>query len=353
MAGNGNTLVRPKQFQNPDRIVAGSPLAIQGIFLEVIRERFKEDAGIDIVWREDITLTDILIEAGYNEETESRGETPAVYINRLQTVPSKQIVGDRVGVRLPDHLEGFGALTTVQLSIDCISNDNGESAVIGDIVQFMILASQDVIQREFGLYDLSHPALGQTVPYEQNTTKWNTQISFAVQFWIRWSQVPIAPLLQQVYTRVTPRGENASNAFTESVINSLRRGDVFDPTQLRPGADVPPSRISIVGPPGPAGPPGPPGAPGVSPEVEALCVDQNLTGVIDGVNKVFTTDVTFKHDTKFKELFYVNGIRQKIGASCDYTISESTPLAGFDTITMTYEPIVGDVLIVDYYADTP
>lgn len=256
-----------------------------------------------------------------------------------------------MGVRLPDHLEGFGALATVQLNIDCVSNDDGESTILGDLVQFTILTAQDIIQKEFGFYDLTHPTLGQTVPFERNQTKWNTPVSFSVQFWIRWAQVPIAPLLQQIAQRITASGENASGHFIDATINSFRRGEVFhDPD---PGAPLPPSRISIVGPPGPAGPAGPPGAPGSVTIQDALCIDQALTGVINGSNTVFTTAVVFLHDAKFKEIFYVNGQRQKEGSGCDYEISESTVGGGFDTVTMAYAPTTRDQLTIDYYPDTP
>lgn len=352
MAGHENSLVRPKEFvQDPLKIAAGSPLAIQGVFLEVIRERFRTDAGLGIIWRPDITETDILVEVGYNEETESRSQVPAIYVNKLDTTPGRVIIGDRVGVRLEDHCEGFGAVATVGISIECVSNDEGESAVLGDIVQYMLLASQDVIQREFGFYDISHPSLGQTVPYDRDTNKWLTGVQFQVQFWIRWKQVPIRPLLQQIAQRVSSLGQDASVFFTDSTINSLRRGEVLDPATQVPGADLPPSRVSIVGPPGPPGPqgePGPAGAPGTT---VLLLVDQTLTGLVNDVNTTFTTATPFIHVLNQKELFYVNGVRQKFGATCDYTVSESVPSAGFDTINMTYAPETGSVLTIDYYED--
>lgn len=354
MAGHENSLVRPKEFvQDPLRIAAGSPLAIQGVFLEIIRERFREDAGLGMAWRPDITETDIVIEAGFNEETESRSQTPAVYVNRLQTVPAKVIIGDRVGVHLPDHCEGFGAINTVAISIDCVSNDEGESAILGDIIQYMLLASQDVIQREFGFYDMTHPSLGQTSPYERDTTKWNTPVQFQVQFWIRWSQVPIRPLLQQIAARITANGIDTTGHFVDVTINSFRRGELLDSEDIVPGSELPPSRVSIVGPPGPQGPPGPPGPAGAPGTSIFLLVDQPLAGTQNGVNTVFTTSKKFLRNANVKEMFYINGIRQKEGIGCDYEVSESVPLAGFDTITVAYAPRPTDVLTIDYYEDTP
>jgi hypothetical protein len=354
VAGHENSLVRPKEFiQDPLKIAAGSPLAIQGVFLEIIRERFRADSGLGIVWQPDITETDVVIEVGFNEETESRSQTPAIYINKQDTVPAKIMVGDRAGVSLPDHCEGFAAITTVGIVIDCVSNDEGESAIVGDIVQYMLLASQDVIQREFGFYDMSQPSLSATEPYDRDTKKWNTQVQFQVQFWIRWSQVPIRPLLQQIATRITAQGNDAAGFFHDITINSLRRGEVLDPATQIPGAELPPSRVSIVGPPGPAGPAGPPGPAGAPGATVLLLIDQPLTGVQNGINKVFTTSLKFSHSATQKEMVYFNGIRQKEGVGCDYIASESIPLAGYDTLTFDAAPRANDVLTIDFYENVP
>lgn len=220
MAGHETKAVRPRTPQDALRIAAGSPLAIQGIFLEVIRERFKPNCGLEWIWDPDPTLTKIFIETSFNEELEARNVAPAVYVTRLQSVPVKMAVGDRAGVHLPDHLEQFKALMRVDIAIECESNDEGESTIIGDIVQFMILASQDVIEREFGFYSFTHPVLGQTIPSERDQTKWSTQISFSVEFWIHWAQVPIAPLLQQLSQKVNITG---TDLFRQTVLNSMRR----------------------------------------------------------------------------------------------------------------------------------
>lgn len=222
MAGHEHSQVRPKTSQNRSRISAGSPLAIQGLFLEILRERFKEGNGLNLVWRDDITRTEVLIETSYNEETESRSQAPAIYVTRLESRPTREILGDRAGVELKEHLEGFAALMTVTMYLECVSNDEGESAILGDTVQFTLLTAQDVIQKEFGFHHFEHPVLGQTVPYDRDTKKWSTPVSFSVQFWIRWSQVPIVPLLQQIRERITDQG---SDIFQETVLTSMRRAD--------------------------------------------------------------------------------------------------------------------------------
>jgi len=226
MAGNGVTLVRSKELpQDPAKVLPGSPLAIQGVFIEILRERFAPDAGIEWAWDEDPTKTGILIEASYNEETEARNTTPALYVTRLQTIPAKVVVGDRAGVELKSAKEAFGALTTVAMQIECVSKDEGESAQLGDLTQFTLLAAQDVIQREFGFHDMTHPTLGQTTPYSRDVNHHSTVVEFQVQFWIRWSQTPISPLLQQISQRITASGSNATGYFSEVTLTSLKRGE--------------------------------------------------------------------------------------------------------------------------------
>lgn len=220
MAGNETRAVRPHTPQDRLKVAAGSALALQGIFLEILRERFQENAGLEWYWNSDPTLTKILIETNLNEELETRNQVPALYVSRLQTTPSKIAVGDRAEVNLPDHKEYFKALMRVDMQVDCVSNDEGESTVLGDIVQFMLLASQDVIQNAFGLHDFTHPVLGQTVPSTADQTKWVSSVNFSIEFWIHWTQVPIAPLLTQLAQRITIDG---ADTFTKTVLNSMRR----------------------------------------------------------------------------------------------------------------------------------
>lgn len=225
MAGNGDSYVRPKTEQDANRIVAGSPLALQGIFLEILRERFSPEAGLDMVWDSDPTATGVLIEAAYNEETDSRSQAPAIYVERLACVPLDTVIGDRAGVFLPSHLEGFYAQMRADFQIECVTNDRGVSAILGDIVQWMLLGSSDVIMRHFGFRNIAKPILGETIPFERNQTKWNTPVTFQVEYEVRWAQVPIAPLLQQISNRTTLSDSSTPDEFFHEVtINSLQRG---------------------------------------------------------------------------------------------------------------------------------
>lgn len=78
-------------------------------------------------------------------------------------------------------------------------------------------------------------------------------------------------------------------------------------------------------------------------------VDQPLVGLIDDINTVYTSATKFKHTAVLREMFYINGVRQREGVGKDYVVSESVPALGYDTITVAYAPEVGDELVLDFY----
>lgn len=225
MAGNEYHQVRPQTPQDRNVVAAGSPLAVLGIFLEALRERFREDANVQWVWRLDNATTDLLIELGYNTHTEAPSYTRALFINRLSSSPATIAVGDRAGVHLPDHLEGFVAMMTNEISIDCVAVEAGDSMLLADIVQHFVLASGNILEAMFGFHDVSMPMMGQTAPFTHDQEKFSTPVTFAVQYHVRWTTVKIRPLLQQIVTRVADAasGLDATGAYVEAAVTSLSR----------------------------------------------------------------------------------------------------------------------------------
>ena len=192
-----------------DPIVVGSPLAIVGIFVAVLRERFAPGNGPEQwPWEEDLTKTGIVIESGFATlSLEEKNKKPAIFVDKDESVYGKMIIGDRVGVKLRNMLDAQWTLSTVPIVIECVSDAKGESAVIGDITQWTIHASSDAIQGAFSLHDMSPPVLGRTVPYESDKESWVTPVSFQVQYNVRWTTVPIAPILRELRARVHAVGD--------------------------------------------------------------------------------------------------------------------------------------------------
>lgn len=85
-----------------------------------------------------------------------------------------------------------------------------------------------------------------------------------------------------------------------------------------------------------------------SPSIFPQIVDGDvLAGTIDGVNRVFTTSDKFVMEFGGAQVMvHVNGVRQKL--TDDYSVSESVPGLGFDTITFVVAPKPGDNLLADY-----
>ncbi len=76
--------------------------------------------------------------------------------------------------------------------------------------------------------------------------------------------------------------------------------------------------------------------------------DADLIGTQDGANATFTTSTKFRHTSQFKEVIFVNGLRNHIPE--DYAILESGgPETGYDTIVFIIPPEADDVITIDYF----
>jgi hypothetical protein len=74
------------------------------------------------------------------------------------------------------------------------------------------------------------------------------------------------------------------------------------------------------------------------------------TGTINGVNTVFSTPTDFVHNGVNNEMVYLRGKRVKGGVGNDYVASESGGIGtGYDRITFSVAPKVGDNILIDYY----
>ena len=77
--------------------------------------------------------------------------------------------------------------------------------------------------------------------------------------------------------------------------------------------------------------------------------DQPLTGTQDGVNEAYTTELPFVAVGPSAQSVYRNGVRQRVGAGNDYTVSESMgPGTGYDMITFNSPPLPLEYLTIDF-----
>lgn len=76
--------------------------------------------------------------------------------------------------------------------------------------------------------------------------------------------------------------------------------------------------------------------------------NQTLTGLINGINTVFTSPIRWIRNLQVSEALYLNGQRLTHGVGNDYVATESIPGFGYDIITMAFAPSPGDVLLIDF-----
>ena len=69
-----------------------------------------------------------------------------------------------------------------------------------------------------------------------------------------------------------------------------------------------------------------------------------------GNPQVFTTPEKFVHIVPGSSIaVYFNGQRLEQGIGCDFTVSESVPTAGYDTVSLLFTPVMGDKVFADYF----
>lgn len=198
----------------------GSKLAVLGVFVEVIRQRFSAsvvEASFPWRWSTNVQETKLAIESAFNEDQEHRNKRPAVFIDCDEQVMGRTVLGDRVGKDWKSGLEGFWGLQAVPILIECIASKRAESAIIGDLVGNFLHASSDLIQAKFGFHDMTPVTVGRTQPIGRDKNEWITPVTFTTQYPARWTNTPTGPLLQRIEARVMTSGVDSATEFFESI----------------------------------------------------------------------------------------------------------------------------------------
>lgn len=209
-------VVAPEQPQQLN-IRPGSSLAVIGVFVEVIRKRFKLGMGLPWVWDNDIKKTTVAIDSAFNEDKENSNVRPAIYVDRDDMVLGRTVLGDFVGQHLASGLKAFWALQTVPILIECVAAKKGESAVVADLVGVFLHASSDLIQAKFAFHEMTPVTVGRTQPFARDKLQWVTSVTFSVQYDMRWTNKPTAPLLQEIEAAIRASNVEDATAFFERI----------------------------------------------------------------------------------------------------------------------------------------
>ncbi len=221
----------PKLLPSPEElqqvsIRPGSKLAVIGVFVEILRRRFAIDTtSADFQWRwdADITKTKLAVESAFNEDKTHRNFRPAIYVDCDDQTMGRVVLGDRVGQNLKSGLEGFWNLQSVPVLIECVAAKRAESAALGDVVGVFLHASSDLIQAKFGFHDMTPVTIGRTQPSPRDKDQWITAVTFVVQFNMRWTNTPTAPLLAELEVDIVQSGVESATEFFESIALAWKR----------------------------------------------------------------------------------------------------------------------------------
>jgi len=185
-------------------ITLSTPLVVVGMLTHVIRQRFipapLTSPVLPWTWSDDLENTGIFVESGFNKELEARTTRPGVWVDQMQTVYQRSSIGhqDQNPFDIKTSLESFHIFGHTDVAVDCTSPNHGESLMLGSIVQDFIQMSTFLIQKWFGLREISEVVLNRTSPFEHDDQLWSTQVQFRVGYETRWATMQILPLLNQI-----------------------------------------------------------------------------------------------------------------------------------------------------------
>lgn len=225
-----STIGTPRVDGSHGDIFPGSPLAVLGVFVEVLRARFRGDnlGKTSYYWDNDPTprATEtgepdaprkLIIESQYQQYPDSRDVQPALFVERGALSFSQVAIGNRA-----DHDQRTGEDMylmngSMPISILCVSPVRGESMELGALIGFYLAAMRPQLREIFGFQDVAMPVIEGTQIYRRSTNDietWITPISTMVTCKYLWVETPIVPKLREIYARIIA-GETRSNLLTK------------------------------------------------------------------------------------------------------------------------------------------
>ena len=221
----GNALPR-LEGEGPD-VFPGSSLAVVGLWVFALRERFKYNEAYPLPWKWEHELRPeeteegntnhprkIHIESAYNTEKPVRNYRPYIVVGKGggNTTADKVSINNFVGRNQYTGKKAYHCYATMPVVLECGAESAGSSSTIGDVVFSFILSTREVFRQDFGLHEITEPILTDTVPKEDDKEVWVTNIQFQVQYDMRWGVEPIAPVLRDIRAAIRGR-QNAAETF--------------------------------------------------------------------------------------------------------------------------------------------
>lgn len=214
-----------KQDAAPTIFQLSTPIAVIGMYVDVIRQRFIADANSDPelnwTWEEDLSTTRIFIESGYNVNLEARTTRPGVWVDREQNHYLQWSIGnqDQIPRYIQTGMEVYYAPCEMDMMVDCTSPNRGESMLVGSIVQDFLQLTTPLINRCYSVRSVSPMVLGKTQKYEEDDTLWNTRINFRINYEMRWSTGPATVALNRLKAQIIGGTAGGETRMVEIALN--------------------------------------------------------------------------------------------------------------------------------------
>lgn len=212
-------------MSNPE-IPVKSPLALIGVFLSILRERFSPGNGLTWTYSEgeDARLTNpISIEAGRNEHTEEKNKRPAIYVLRGPVGFKQAGIGDYNAIQMKSGARVYYATAETSFNFVVESNEEGEAAQIADIVLSTVMMGSDLIERAFAFRKLGPFGISAASRPVYDNDVSQIVISMGLTYDVRWGTIPISPLLNEIVVKSRNSNYNSNDEyFTEIYKRSIR-----------------------------------------------------------------------------------------------------------------------------------
>jgi len=181
-----------------------SPLALTGVFLCILRERFHEKYELPWKWYsgdEGRLSSTILIEDHQNPETEDFGRRPAIYVQRAPIQYSQIAIGDEVDRERKSNKRIYNCAAQTHFTFACEAGVSAEAEILADIVLSTLMMGSDVIESYFDFRKLGPFALSASAKTRQDVDITQVNVQMGLSFDVRWGSQGIAPILKEVIVK--------------------------------------------------------------------------------------------------------------------------------------------------------
>jgi len=208
-----------------DFIPIKSPLALTGVFLDVLRSRFSPSQGLPWAYQFGDQYRDgntISIEAGGSRHTEDESRRPCIYVVRNPVRFNQVAIGNRESDVRHRASEYFYSIGDTSFTFAIESEETGESEQIADVVVSTLMMGSREIERAFVLRKLGPFAISAVVKSRQDSEIYQTNIQMGLSYDVKWASFPIAPVLREVLVKAqSSTYTNSDQHFIEIYQRSL------------------------------------------------------------------------------------------------------------------------------------